>query len=235
MNLQLCHYPQSGATFLNAADSLGAAEAGELLKRRREARSLTQDQLADLLSVDKSYISKLEGGVYHPGRSKYLPRLASALNLSETDVRSINPAAVFEAPAPDDVRSSNRAQIPVLALAAAGHGTWTEADVLTYIEVEPEIASRPNRVTFQVDGDSMEPTLSDGDFIHVDFGDNNPQDDKIYVVHILTNGIVVKRVREYADGTLRLISDNPRFAPIRPDEAKLIGRVFAVTPKTRRL
>ena len=135
----------------------------------------------------------------------------------------------------DDIRSSSRVLIPVFALAAAGDGDWAEDDVLTYIEVEPDIANRKNRVTFQVNGMSMEPTLEDGDFIHVDMADTAIREDKIFVVLILTNGIVVKRARVYEDGSEHLTSDNPKYPPVRPDDAKIIGRVFAVTPKTRKL
>ena len=135
----------------------------------------------------------------------------------------------------DDVTSSTRVRVPVYALAAAGVGTWTEDDVVTYIEVEPEIANRPNRVTFQVDGSSMEPTLEHGDFIHVDLADRDIRDDKVYVVLMLSNGVVVKRARVYEGGVIELVSDNKNHPSVRPDEARIIGRVCAVTPRTRRL
>lgn len=142
---------------------------------------------------------------------------------------------VIEASHTDDVRSSTRVRVPVYALAAAGKGGWTEEDIITYIDVEPDIASRPNRVTFQVDGTSMEPTLDHGDYIHIDLADTDIRDDKVYVVLILSNGIVVKRARVYEGGAIELVSDNKSHPSVRPDEARIIGRVFAVTPRTRRL
>lgn len=135
----------------------------------------------------------------------------------------------------DDVTSSARVRVPVYALAAAGAGVWTEEEAVTYIEVEPEIARRPNRVTFQVDGSSMEPTLEHGDFIHVDLADRDIRDDKVYVVLMLSNGVVVKRARVYEGGVVELVSDNKNHPSVRPDEARIIGRVCAVTPRTRRL
>ena len=135
----------------------------------------------------------------------------------------------------DDVTSSARVRVPVYALAAAGAGVWTEEEAVTYIEVEPEIARRPNRVTFQVDGSSMEPTLEHGDFIHVDLADRDIRDDKVYVVLMLSNGVVVKRARVYEGGVIELVSDNKNHPSVRPDEARIIGRVCAVTPRTRRL
>lgn len=127
---------------------------------------------------------------------------------------------------PDMVRSSVRVRIPVYALAAAGAGAWTDEDVIDYIEVEPEVANRRNRTTFQVDGDSMEPTLSDGDYIHVDIADQDIRHDKIYVVKIKGDGIVVKRAWVYEDLTVELRSDNLKHKPLNPDDAIVIGRVF---------
>ena len=92
-------------------EPLTAAQAGDLVRRRREGRGLTQDQLADSLNIDKSYISKLEGGVYHVARSKYFPRIAEALNLSEDDIRGINPSAVFSLP--EDSASTPRRGPPI--------------------------------------------------------------------------------------------------------------------------
>lgn len=84
-----------------AVEGLSKEDAGRLIQKRRAEAGLTQDQLADQLGVDKSYISKLEGGVHGVRGSKYLPRLAQILKLTEEDVRSINPAAIFNLePAP---------------------------------------------------------------------------------------------------------------------------------------
>ena len=92
-------------------DVLSAAAAGVLLRERREERGLTQDQLAEAIGTDKSYISKLEGGVYNVGRSKYFPAVAKVLKLTEFDIRSINPAAVFSAPLSEDSQSLSAAAL----------------------------------------------------------------------------------------------------------------------------
>ena len=77
---------------------LSREEAGEIIKRAREAIPLTQDQVAEKLNVDKSYISKLEGGLHHAGRSKYFPQLVEVLKIEPDDVRRLNPGAVVAVP-----------------------------------------------------------------------------------------------------------------------------------------
>ena len=81
-----------------ATSWLDAAAAGAILRRARERLSLTQDQVAEVLGVDKSYISKLEGGLHHAGRSKYFPQLVAVLRLGPDEIRQLNPGAVIEAP-----------------------------------------------------------------------------------------------------------------------------------------
>ncbi len=74
-------------------------------------------------------------------------------------------------------------------------------------------------------GDSMEPTLRDGDEILVDRSPHPPRDG-IHVVR-LDDTLLVKRVDASRPGQLTLISDNRSYQPISvdPAEAKIVGRV----------
>lgn len=123
-------------------DLLTAAAAGILLRERREDRGMTQEQLAEAIGTDKSYISKLEGGVYNVGRSKYFPAVAQSLRLSEADIRAINPAAVFQsAPVVSPVASLSAdaiyGNIPRSAPTAIGSALLEAA--ATYGAIFPEL------------------------------------------------------------------------------------------------
>lgn len=76
----------------------------------------------------------------------------------------------------------------------------------------------------EVEGDSMDPTLRDGDEILVDRSPR-PLRAGIHVLRV-DDVLLVKRVERAGEG-LRLISDNPSYPPIvRPaNEVELIGRV----------
>lgn len=69
----------------------------------------------------------------------------------------------------------------------------------------------------QIDGDSMEPTLRQGDYILIT--PPNPErktEDGIYAIRI--DGMVkVKSLQFLMDGTIKIISINPRYAPERYD------------------
>ncbi|WP_198014543.1 S24 family peptidase [Methylobacter marinus] len=78
-------------------------------------------------------------------------------------------------------------------------------------------------------GDSMEPTIHDGDLLLVDRRIVSIKDDAIYIIES-ENHLVVKRVQQALDGSLIIISDNPRYekqviSPERARELKITGRV----------
>ena len=76
-----------------------------------------------------------------------------------------------------------------------------------------------------VEGDSMDPTLRDGDEILVDRS-LRPLRDGIHVVRI-GEALMVKRLETGRPGVIVLLSDNPAYRPIevRAVEVHVIGRV----------
>lgn len=76
-----------------------------------------------------------------------------------------------------------------------------------------------------VTGDSMEPTLRDGDEILVDRG-SHPLRDGIHVVR-LEDSLLVKRIETGRPGRIALLSDNHAYRPIEvePSDVHVIGRV----------
>ena len=81
-----------------------------------------------------------------------------------------------------------------------------------------------------VDGDSMEPTLRQGDTVLVDFGQKRPQrKDGIYVIRT-DGGLQVKRLQvDLASKHLVVLSDNKVYEAqhgIRPEDLTVVGRVI---------
>jgi len=65
-------------------DSVLAA-LGQNLRRRREARELTQEKLAERASLDPTYISGIERGRRNPG-IKNVAKLAKALGFTTAEL-----------------------------------------------------------------------------------------------------------------------------------------------------
>lgn len=84
-------------------------------------------------------------------------------------------------------------------------------------------------ITVQVSGDSMSPTLINGDVILVDTEVNRVKDSDIYVVRV-DGDLLVKRVQRLMNTSLVLMSDNPAYKPetIPPDAVhalRVVGRM----------
>jgi phage repressor protein C with HTH and peptisase S24 domain len=122
--------------------------------------------------------------------------------------------------------------VPRLALgASAGQGAHAEGEEaigafrfsgrwLRQQGLEPAMLS-----AIAVTGDSMEPTLRDGDEILVDRSPR-PLQDGIHVVR-LDDTLLVKRLDTARPGRIALMSDNLAYRPIEaePGEVEVIGRV----------
>lgn len=129
--------------------------------------------------------------------------------------------------------------IPILPEAvSAGAGALTDANDL---DVEKHVAFRtewmrrigvnPKRAhILRVRGDSMEPTLSEGDVVLVDTGDVEPAGGGLFVMTWAGEAIIKRLDRDF-DGSLMVISDNAgRYPPRRidataADQVRIVGRV----------
>jgi len=109
----------------------------------------------------------------------------------------------------------------VEVIGAAQAGTPVE-----YAELIPEREYRPGTKIFHIEGDSMEPTLFEGDVVYVDTRLTEPQHGHIYVVEILGDGYTVKRAIRTKNGEWLLASDNPAYPALKPSEARIIGEVY---------
>ncbi|GHV01054.1 transcriptional regulator [Campylobacterota bacterium] len=83
-----------------------------------------------------------------------------------------------------------------------------------------------------VEGDSMEPTLSNGDLMAISRKEQKIKDGGIYAL-ATPHGLFIKRVQREASGFISLMSDNPDYEPIRigADEARIIGVAIGAIKK----
>lgn len=79
-----------------------------------------------------------------------------------------------------------------------------------------------------VTGESMEPSLNDGDVIFVDISKNTYSKDGIYAIYT-EDGLLVKRIQKRADGKFDIISDNKVFQnqTILKEHLKIYGKVIS--------
>lgn len=143
--------------------------------------------------------------------------------------------------APERPKDGGLRLVPKLAVgASAGAGALTEAEGfagkvgfdekwLRKLGVDPAQVS-----LIRVEGDSMQPTLNDGDDIMVDNGAAaRPLKDGVHVLR-MDDVLMVKRLVKGRGGKLSVLSDNPAYPDWRDLDASVvsvIGRVVWVGRK----
>ena len=117
--------------------------------------------------------------------------------------------------------------------ASAGPGSLADDEFAESMGFAPKWLRRlgadpANLSLIVVDGDSMAPTLGDGDDIMVDHGAaTRPLRDGIYVLR-MDDVLLVKRVAMGPSGKLTIRSDNPQYPDwedVSADSVNIIGRV----------
>ena len=204
-------------------------EPRSLLLALSRERGASLSQLSRLIGRNGTYLQQFV-------------RKGSPRKLQETDRRTL--ARFFgideaELGAPEDISSAESggrdgewSDVPRLALgASAGQGALASGEEaigafrfatrwLRDQGLDPSALS-----TIAVSGDSMEPTLRDGDEILVD---RTPRQlrDGIHVVRI-EDSLLVKRLATTKPGAVTLISDNPAYHALEYplSELQVVGRV----------
>lgn len=140
--------------------------------------------------------------------------------------------------APGDPRAKGAAQLrthftpipKVTGFLSGGPGSWELSP-----EVEQYYAFRTDWLKskgqpahmklMQVKGDSMYPTLQNGDYVLVDESQTTPLDGRIMALN-LSGEAVVKRIRIELDGRISVLSDSGEVrGPCKPDEITILGKV----------
>lgn len=159
-------------------------------------------------------------------------RIAAYLGVSEELLGG--PAQRVAAPAARP-RGSAMVLVPKLAIgASAGAGASIDGEpVEGAVAFDPkwlrDLGADPRALSIiRVEGDSMAPTLNDGDDIMVDGGDAAERlRDGIYVLR-MDDALMVKRIARGPGGRVSVISDNPQYPSwddMPPASVWLIGRV----------
>ncbi len=169
------------------------------IKELRKSKKMTQRQLADILFVDCSTVTKWETGKANPDFDKQ-QKLAELFNVSIDYLLGRN----------NDISSSKAVRIPVLGYVAAGVPIEAIEDIIDYEEVNAdELNPYYEYFGLKIKGDSMSPRIQNGDVVivrqqpDVDTGD-------IAIVCVNGDNATCKKIKKEADGIL-LIPFNPAY------------------------
>ena len=168
----------------------------EKLRELRKLKNITMKKKKKKINVAESTISLYESGKREPDYQT-LKKLADFFNVSidyligrnENENSNLKPKSV---------------QIPVLGTIPAGIPIEAIQEVLDYEEISEDMASRGEYFALKVKGDSMLPTIKDGDIVIVK-QQNDCESGQICVV--MVNGF---------DATLKEIKKDPQGVWVLP-------------------
>lgn len=203
------------------------------LDRLLAERGLDYARISQVIGRNPAYIQQyIKRGSPRRLAEQDRARIAAYLGVSEAMLGG----PVQRVATPARTRGPGMILVPKLAIgASAGAGASVDAEA-----VEGEVAFDPKWLRdlgadpralsiIRVEGDSMAPTLDDGDDILVDGGDAAARlRDGIYVLR-MDDVLMVKRVaRAPGQGRISVISDNPHYRSwddLPMASVQLVGRV----------
>jgi lexA repressor len=191
------------------------------IKRLREEKGLSQDALAKLTGyTDRSSITKIEKGLVDLQQSK-IELFAKALGTTAKELVGWDN---------ESDTKKHGVVIKVLGHVAAGIPIEAIEDVIDTEEITEELAKTGEFFGLRIKGDSMTPTICDGDIVIVRQQDDAENGD-IVIATVNGDEATCKRLRKYKDG-IELISINPSYSPfefsndeIMEKPVKIIGKV----------
>ena len=198
-------------------------------------RNLSMAKISTALGKNVAYLQQFitKGSPYRlPDEQRY--RLSVILNVPEQELTDlvISPAPNISVPL---AATPDRISIDMLdTVACCGNG----ADGLTenvignwqmpLVDFRQITMSAPETVKMiKVKGDSMEPTLCDGDWALVDISRILPDSDGMFLLRLST-GLAIKRLQGGITEEVIVKSDNPKYSDITANigEIRILGKVI---------
>ncbi|EFS25292.1 MULTISPECIES: XRE family transcriptional regulator [Fusobacterium] len=203
---------------------------GERIKKKREELKLSQEQLAEIMGYkSKTSIHKAEQGITDLPQSKII-EFARALKTTpsylmgwEEKIEKSN-AVILD--------KSQFIYVPVYGKASAGNG-YINMDTVLYDKLIHINGYSHDSFLIEVSGDSMEPTILDGEFVLVDPTRTEICEGKIYVI-TYNNETYIKMIEKHEEDEivlLKSVNQKYRDKVIKKEEfenVKIEGRVVKV-------
>ena len=204
-----------------------------------------QTAVAIEAGISQSYLNQIKTGS-RTGSVKTLHAIAGALGTSYEDMLRLGqsmtmPKAGANAPKPstapaqayNDMEAFDFVPMAEAKLnAGGGHVVMSEQYGELYAFRKDWLSkvatSARNIVLMRVEGESMTPTISDGDMVMLDMGRTRIKSGSIFAIGI-EDTIIIKRLEYLVNGKIRIISDNRQeYAPYEADsrEIRIIGEVI---------
>ena len=201
---------------------------GTKIKKFRESRNMTQDELAELLDTTRQSISRYENGE-RKANQDLLFELASIFKVSLDDFFPVR--NLYDQTNIIKVTPENMVAIPVIGTIACGDPILADENIIGYRYHLKDRLPKGQTFYLAAKGDSMEPKIPDGSDVLIRMQDD-VEDGEIAAV--LVNGdseATLKRVKKQGD-IVMLVAENTDYAPYIITEhnpARILGKAVGVS------
>lgn len=195
---------------------------GEKLKKIRNERNMSQEELANLLGTSKQVISRYETNQRAPKITvveEYAKKLQIPLiYLLDNNLNSM----------PQNIMSASKRNYPLLGNIACGQPIWAEEDLECMVPTAGDIHAD---FCLRAQGDSMvNADIYDGDIVFI--REQPDVDDGEIAVVLIDDEATLKRVYRDND-SVTLVAENPRYRPMifskdGFEEIRILGKAIAV-------
>lgn len=203
------------------------ARISELISDKRDIPADKLYNIAKYLNIDLGQLT-----AYNAGKSDFIPLPAHQPGTAAVaDKIASTVSSWFKKPLPDTVEIS---MLDVFACCGAGTDNPEENVVgvwqMPLTDFKSITAAGPEHIKIvRAVGDSMQPTINDGDFVFVDTSSQSMTSDGIYVISSAA-GLAVKRLQNNFTGEIIVRSDNKAYDPLtfNLSDLHLLGRVVYI-------
>lgn len=193
------------------------------LKEARKKAKKSQKDVVNAVGITQSALSQLETGVV--ASSSHLPAIANFLNVdsywlqtgngspNNTALQNLTPVKSWDEETPLD---DDEVEIPFFKDFSFACGSGSINDYITSEKRKLRMSKstlrnlsimRENAVAALATGDSMLPTIQDGDTIYIDLGRKEIKDGRVFVICL--GGLnYAKRLYNLPFGGVRIVSEN---------------------------
>jgi transcriptional regulator with XRE-family HTH domain len=196
------------------------------LYHAREARRMSRTELVKRSGVSKQQLSRLENGQIRL-RLDHLKPFAGPLGYTPEQMLLWGRFPGTGEAAEADSWESTKHQPVVHTADVAKAERWSFPK--SFVTQQLHTTAAKLRV-FEIEGDSMVPTIVSGDRVVIDTGHKNPSPDGLYAIRDAFDSVIVRRLQLLRSGgpsRVKVISDNPNHAAeeVSLSELKIVGKV----------
>lgn len=215
---------------------------GEIVKKYREDNSLSMDAFAKKCSLSKGYISMIENNINARNNKPIAPtitsmnKIALGMGLDLDKLFELMDSSQLVSLIDEQPTTIKGVKINVLGRVAAGLPIEAIENIIDTEEISEEMAKTGDFFGLLIKGDSMTPSICNGDIVIVRQQDD-AENNEVVIATINGTDAVCKRLRKYKDG-IELLSNNPSYEPLNfsNDEiadkpVKILGKVVELRRK----